>query len=128
VIDLQRRAVAERAQVPLDEEIEGGEEAWLDDLSMPPALARSSPGMEQPRGGPGAAPFLGGLRTLPDRLPKTGRRVFFLREVVGEETDAICKAEGITPSNCWVILHRARISLRTCLEKHWFGKEVARAG
>jgi RNA polymerase sigma-70 factor (ECF subfamily) len=61
-----------------------------------------------------------------DRLPPAGGRVFFRREVVGEDTEAICKAEGITPSNCWVILHRARIALRGCLEKSWFGKDVAR--
>ena len=32
VIDLQRRAVAERAHQPFDEEAEGGDESWLDDL------------------------------------------------------------------------------------------------
>jgi hypothetical protein len=39
--------------------------------------------------------------------------VFFKREVLGEDTPVICKDEGITSSNCWVILHRARIALRT---------------
>jgi DNA-directed RNA polymerase specialized sigma24 family protein len=63
-----------------------------------------------------------------DRLPKAGGRVFFQREVLGEETETICKAEGITPSNCWVILHRARIALRACLEKSWFGKEAVADG
>ena len=62
-----------------------------------------------------------------ERLPAAGGRVFFRREVEGDDTDTSCQAEGITPSNCWVILHRARISLRACLEKSWFGKELARA-
>lgn len=129
VIDLQRRAVAERAQVPLDEEAEGGDEAWLDDLFDATGHWREAP---QPWTNPESAleqsRFWEAFERCLDRLPKAGGRVFFLREVVGEETEAICKAEGITPSNCWVILHRARISLRACLEKHWFGKEVARAG
>ena len=56
-----------------------------------------------------------------DRLPGAAGRVFFKREILGEETEAICKDERITASNCWVILHRARLGLRTCLEKNWFG-------
>ena len=59
-----------------------------------------------------------------DKLPAAGARVFFKREIVGEDTAEICKGEGITASNCWVILHRARLALRSCLEKNWFGKEA----
>src|SRR5476651_1554312 len=43
-----------------------------------------------------------------DRLPYTGRRLFFKGEIAGDDTETICKEEGITASNCWVILHRAR--------------------
>ncbi|HEX9391539.1 MAG TPA: sigma factor-like helix-turn-helix DNA-binding protein [Usitatibacteraceae bacterium] len=53
-------------------------------------------------------------------LPKAAGRVFFKREVMGAETDEICKEEGITSSNCWVMLHRARVALRECLEWNWF--------
>ena len=55
-----------------------------------------------------------------EKLPPTAARVFFQREVIGEDTGEICKAEGISASNCWVILHRARVSLRACLERNWF--------
>jgi len=37
------------------------------------------------------------------------------------ETDEICKALGITATNCWVLLYRARMSLRECLQTTWFG-------
>jgi RNA polymerase sigma-70 factor (ECF subfamily) len=37
---------------------------------------------------------------------------------------SVCRDEGITSSNCWVILHRARIALRMCLERNWFGSET----
>lgn len=46
-------------------------------------------------------------------------RVFMMREVQGFSTDEICKEVGITTTNCWVMLHRARMSLRLCLEQKW---------
>jgi len=46
-----------------------------------------------------------------------------LREVMGVETDEICKELQISPSNCWVMLYRARMSLRLCLEQTWFRGE-----
>jgi RNA polymerase sigma-70 factor (ECF subfamily) len=124
VIDLQRRAMAERSHQPFDEEAEGGEEAWLDELfdatghwrEAPQAWSNPEAALEQRR-------FWEAFEHCLDRLPPAGSRVFFRREVAGEETEAICKAEGITASNCWVILHRARLALRACLEKNWFGRE-----
>ena len=129
VIDLQRRAVAERAHQPLDEEAESGDDASLDDLfdatghwrEAPQAWSNPEAALEQRR-------FWEAFERCLDRLPRMGGRVFFRREIVGEDTEAICKAEGITASNCWVILHRARLSLRACLEQSWFGKEAAREG
>jgi RNA polymerase sigma-70 factor, ECF subfamily len=56
-----------------------------------------------------------------DKLPPAAGRVFFKREVMGIDTEDICKEEGITASNCWVMLHRARVALRACLERNWFG-------
>lgn len=53
-------------------------------------------------------------------LPKSTARVFVMREVMGADTAEICKELTITPSNCWVMLYRARMSLRACLDKTWF--------
>lgn len=64
-------------------------------------------------------------RCLQD-LPKNTARVFTMREVTGLDTDEICKELGITSSNCWVLLYRARMRLRTCLEQLWFGAGAAR--
>jgi len=55
-----------------------------------------------------------------DRLPAKTARVFMMREFLGFETEEICKEAGISASNCWVVLHRARLGLRTCLETNWF--------
>jgi RNA polymerase sigma-70 factor (ECF subfamily) len=43
-----------------------------------------------------------------------------MREILGLETGEICEETGMTTSNCWVVLHRARLGLRTCLETRWF--------
>ena len=55
-----------------------------------------------------------------DHLPEKTARVFMMREILGLETDEICKETGISSSNCWVVLHRARSGLRICLETEWF--------
>jgi RNA polymerase sigma-70 factor (ECF subfamily) len=55
-------------------------------------------------------------------LPARTARAYTLREIDGEETDAICKTLEITPTNLWVMLHRARLHLRECLELHWIGR------
>lgn len=55
-----------------------------------------------------------------DHLPAKTARVFMMREILGLETGEICKETGISTSNCWVVLHRARQALRTCLETSWF--------
>jgi RNA polymerase sigma-70 factor (ECF subfamily) len=55
-----------------------------------------------------------------DHLPEKTARVFMMREFLGFDTDEICKEIRISSSNCWVVLHRARLGLRTCLETKWF--------
>ena len=58
------------------------------------------------------------LSGLPDKLAQ----VFVLREIDEISSDEICKDLGVSPNNVWVMLHRARMGLRRCLEVHWFGK------
>jgi len=55
-----------------------------------------------------------------DRLPENIARVFMMREMLGFETPEICAELEITSNNCHVILYRARVSLRACLEGNWF--------
>jgi RNA polymerase sigma-70 factor, ECF subfamily len=55
-----------------------------------------------------------------ERLPPNTARVFMMREVMGLDTDEICKELSITANNLWVILYRARMALRQCLEQNWF--------
>jgi RNA polymerase sigma-70 factor (TIGR02943 family) len=55
-----------------------------------------------------------------DAVPAKPGRVFMMREFLGLETDEICKELTISASNCWVLLHRARLVLRECLALRWF--------
>ena len=62
-----------------------------------------------------------------EKLPPQAGRVFMMREVMELETDEICKELAITANNLWVILYRARMALRACLEQHWFAGGARRA-
>jgi RNA polymerase sigma-70 factor (ECF subfamily) len=61
------------------------------------------------------------LETCLEALPRNTARVFTLREIMGVDTEDICRELSISANNCWVLLYRARMSLRTCLEQRWFG-------
>jgi RNA polymerase sigma-70 factor (ECF subfamily) len=70
--------------------------------------------------------FLAALESCLGRLPQAGRRVFLLRELMGLSIEEICKELGVSATNCSVLLHRARMRLRGCLEDHWFAKPQGR--
>lgn len=53
------------------------------------------------------------------KLPASWHAVFKMKFMDEEDTKAICKELKVTPSNYWVIIHRAKVNLRACLQKHW---------
>jgi RNA polymerase sigma-70 factor (ECF subfamily) len=55
------------------------------------------------------------------RMPLNTARAFMMREFMEMTTDEICQELAISTTNCWVILHRARLALRECLDINWFG-------
>lgn len=54
-----------------------------------------------------------------DKLPNNQKQLIILKLVEEEETEKVCKELNITPTNYWVIIHRAKLQLRACLEKNW---------
>lgn len=54
------------------------------------------------------------------KLPQKQADVFKMKTILNYETEAICNELNITPSNLWVIIHRARTAMADCLEKNWF--------
>lgn len=61
------------------------------------------------------------LEACVSRLPPTQGRVFMMREWLELSSDEICKELAISSTNLWVLLHRARLRLRECLQDGWFG-------
>jgi RNA polymerase sigma-70 factor (ECF subfamily) len=64
--------------------------------------------------------FLDQLAGCLSDLSPNQANAFTLREIEGLPTGEICKVLNVTETNLWVILHRARMLLRRCLETRWF--------
>jgi RNA polymerase sigma-70 factor (ECF subfamily) len=118
IVDVIRRKGREPAFASLDEETQ------LDDLD---ALFDETGHWENPPadwGNPESAlsqqQFMDVMQMCLEKLPPNTARVFMMREVMELESEEICKELAITSTNLWVILYRARIALRQCLEQNWF--------
>lgn len=55
------------------------------------------------------------------KLPSQMASAFSLREIDEYDSREVCEVLAISASNLWVLLHRARMQLRKCLEVHYFG-------
>jgi RNA polymerase sigma-70 factor (ECF subfamily) len=75
---------------------------------------------EDPDGALEQKQFLAALEACLKALPARTSQVFLMREHLGVETAEICKELGLTSTHCWVLLYRARMALRECLQKTWF--------
>jgi RNA polymerase sigma-70 factor (TIGR02943 family) len=65
------------------------------------------------------------LEACTDKLPAAMGRIFLMREWLELSSEEICKELGLTPTNLYVQLHRARLRLRECLELNWFGRPAS---
>jgi RNA polymerase sigma-70 factor, ECF subfamily len=120
IVDAIRRKSREPVAASFDEE------AQIDDLDAlfdeaghwenPPA------DWGDPEGALSQQQFLDIMQFCLERLPPNTARVFMMREVMELESEEICKELSITSTNLWVILYRARVALRQCLEQHWFAQ------
>ena len=55
------------------------------------------------------------LKKLPTKLSS----VFHLKMLLEEKTEVICQTLNISDTNYWVILHRAKVQLRSCMSNNW---------
>jgi RNA polymerase sigma-70 factor (TIGR02943 family) len=60
------------------------------------------------------------LKRCLQALPQRQSDVFSLRVMDEESADDICKELEITSTNYWVLLHRARLQLSSCMKQRWF--------
>jgi len=81
-------------------------------VEMPEAWPDPDSSLEQKQ-------FFAALEECLARLPAKTAQVFMMREHLGYETPDICKELALTPTHCWVLLYRARMALRECLQQNW---------
>lgn len=117
IVDAIRRASRER---PLEGEEDGADfDALFDERGHWHEHPEAWPA---PDGALQEKQFFAALQRCLDALPARTAQAFLMREHLGLETAEICKELGITSTHCWVLLYRARMALRACLDKSWFGK------
>ena len=87
--------------------------AWIHNLA--PRNWPAHPGEDLDR-----EEFWSVFRSCTAKLPRAICQAFLMRELDGAETANICATLNIKENNLWVMLHRARMALRHCLEKNWF--------
>ena len=100
---------------PLFERSDEFKDHWHDTLS--PRVWNRSPDQALQE-----AEFFNVLQGCLGKLPEKVAGVFSLREMDGLDSADVCEIMGLSPNNFWVMMHRARMSLRRCIEIHWFIK------
>ncbi len=120
IIDHFRRG---RREVSLDEDGAAEDIASFDGLFNERGHFRERPAdwAHDPEATLSERQFFEVLEACVEKLPAQTARVFLMREWLELSTEEICHEIGISSSNCWVILYRARMRLRECLDLNWFG-------
>jgi RNA polymerase sigma-70 factor (ECF subfamily) len=118
---VRERAVASSADDPEEAEFDpfdrGGH--WK---KSPADWARGNPAEHLNR-----AEFWATLHACLGKLPPRLHDAFVLRYLDERPGEDVCKDLGLTPANLWVMLHRARLRMSSCLSANWFG-HAARGG
>ena len=71
--------------------------------------------------------FFAVLEACTEKMPPALGRVFLMREWLELSSEEICEELGLSATNLYVSLHRARLRLRECLELNWFERRGTRA-
>ena len=118
VVDHFRRALREDTFLPSSEWFTEGEFFDLSDgdwnSDHAPAEWQTSPAQSVER-----ISFWKAFNECLAHMPACTATAFTLRELDGLQSEAICEVLGISINNLWVMLHRARMHLRDCLQTNW---------
>ncbi|MBL0309943.1 MAG: sigma-70 family RNA polymerase sigma factor [Bacteroidetes bacterium] len=66
--------------------------------------------------------FMMVLEKCKEKLTAAQNTAFTMKYIEDMPTEEVCKELEIAPSNYWVIVHRAKLQLRKCLEINWIKK------
>lgn len=118
IIDQFRRSGRE---VSVEAQLEAAEVETFDELFDPTGHRLAQPSdWGDPEASLSRVQFFEILQLCMDKLPVNLSRIFMMREWLGLETAEICKELGVSSTNCFVLLFRAGMRLRECLELNWF--------
>ena len=118
IVDVLRRRGREVHIEPLDEE---SMDDALDALFTADGHWQEKPAAwRDPERALEQSQFFATLQVCVDRLPPKVGRIFTMRESLELEIDEISRELGITANHCGVMLYRARMQLRECLDRNWF--------
>ena len=107
--------------VPLADDDDDRESALFEGRHWSPAEAPK----EWPHAKAESAEFSAILRSCLDALTAPVARAFVLREMEGLPASDTAEAMGVAPGHLAVLLYRARMRLRRCLEKNHFAPGAA---
>ena len=115
VIDYYRKSNSKKgkAEVRINFSGDEGEGDWLEERVADPFGKGGDHALENEELGMA-------IQECISKLPNKQARVFNMKTIQGMDTEEICNALGINPSNLWVIIHRARTALMGCLNENWF--------
>lgn len=121
VADWYRRPVARREMQMPDAQGPALDAALADQFDESGHWREAVPAWQQPEQHAERKQMMQTLESCLSCLPPQTRRVFMMREWLGFETDEIRAQLGLSADNVRTILHRARMSLRECMQQRWFG-------
>lgn len=64
--------------------------------------------------------FIQEFKKCLNKLPHNWQTSVKAKYILEKNSKEVCKDLGITPTNYWQILHRAKLQLKQCLELNWF--------
>ncbi|OAB80592.1 sigma-70 family RNA polymerase sigma factor [Cochleicola gelatinilyticus] len=114
IIDHYRKKNSKKgkAEVHIDYNDQDAEGEWLEERVRDPFDKTAEDNMENEELG---LAIMNCLEKLNDKQAA----IFKMKTIDDFDTEAICNEFNITPSNLWVIIHRARKSMAECMEKTW---------
>jgi RNA polymerase sigma-70 factor (TIGR02943 family) len=115
IIDYYRKINSNKgkAEIRMNYQDENAEGDWLEEQVSDPYDKTAEDTMENEELGQA---IFNCLNTLPEKQAT----IFKMKTIDGFDTETICNEYNISPSNLWVIIHRARKAMVACLEKNWF--------
>ncbi len=119
IIDYYRKKGSEKTVSLSDAEETSGLELYFDEEGEWKSTAQPADWSESGHDDLRSREFHEILRKCLSKLTAQCRSIFVLKYMDELEFEEICKRLEISTSNYWVIMHRAKLGLRKCIEKNW---------